>query len=110
MIIQALTKGTGNFQSSTTDHTTLCISPSPYPTVRACCIFCFLLATICAQFLGAGLLLLLLPQSGETDTGDLDDLETDTGNITLGLTLTTETGKENLVVLIDEVQATVIGD
>lgn len=59
--------------------------------------------------LRAGLLLLLLPESGETDTGDLDDLETDTGNITLGLTLATETGEQNLVVLVDEVQATVIG-
>jgi len=68
--------------------------------------FCILLLTR----LRAGLLLLLLPQSGETDTGDLDDLETDTGNITLGLALTTETGQENLVVLVDEVQATVIGD
>ena len=60
--------------------------------------------------LRAGLLLLLLPQSGETDTRDLDDLETYTGNITLGPALTTETGQENLVVLVDEVQATVIGD
>jgi hypothetical protein len=60
--------------------------------------------------LRAGLLLLLLPEGGETDTGDLDDLETDTGNITLGLTLATETGEQDLVVLIDEVQATVIGD
>ena len=32
--------------------------------------------------LRAGLLLLLLPQSEEGDTGDLDDLETDTGQIT----------------------------
>ena len=60
--------------------------------------------------LRAGLLLLLLPQGHETDTGDLDDLETDTGNITLGLALTTETGQEDLVVLVDEVQATVVGD
>ena len=60
--------------------------------------------------LRAGLLLLLLPEGHETDTGDLDDLEADTGNITLGLTLTTETGEEDLVVLIDEVQATVVGD
>lgn len=59
--------------------------------------------------LRAGLLLLLLPEGGETDTGDLDDLETDTGNITLGLTLATETSEQDLVVLIDEVQATVIG-
>ena len=61
-------------------------------------------------YLRAGLLLLLLPESEQTDTGDLDDLETDTGNITLGLALTTETGEEDLVVLIDEVQATVVGD
>ncbi len=60
--------------------------------------------------LRTGLLLLLLPQSHQTDTRDLDDLETDTGNITLGLTLTTETGEKDFVVLIDEVQATVVGD
>ena len=58
--------------------------------------------------LRTGLLLLLLPQSEQTNTGDLDDLETDTGNITLGLTLTTETSEENLVVLVNEVQATVV--
>lgn len=58
--------------------------------------------------LRSGLLLLLLPQSRETDTRDLDDLETDTGNITLGLALATETGKEDLVVLVDEVQATIV--
>lgn len=61
-------------------------------------------------YLRAGLLLLLLPESEQTDTGNLDDLETDTGNITLGLALTTETGEEDLVVLIDEVQATIVGD
>ena len=60
--------------------------------------------------LRTGLLLLLLPESEQTDTRDLDDLETNTGNITLGLTLTTETGKEDLVVLVDEVKATVVGD
>ena len=60
--------------------------------------------------LRTGLLLLLLPQSGETDTGNLDDLETHTGNITLGLALATEAGEEDLVVLVNEVQATVIGD
>jgi len=46
----------------------------------------------------------------KTDTGDLDDLETNTGNISLGLALTTETGEEDLVVLVDEVQTTVIGN
>ena len=60
--------------------------------------------------LRSGLLLLLLPESGKTDTGDLDDLETHTGNITLGLALATEAGEEDLVVLVNEVQATVIGD
>ncbi len=37
-------------------------------------------------------------------------LETHTGNITLRLALATETGEEDLVVLIDEVQATIVGD
>ena len=52
--------------------------------------------------------LLLLPQGEKADTRDLDDLEADTGNITLGLATATETGDQDLVVLIDEVQATVI--
>lgn len=60
--------------------------------------------------LRAGLLLLLLPESKERDTRDLDDLETDTGDITLGLALATETGEQDLVVLVDKVQATVVGD
>lgn len=60
--------------------------------------------------LRAGLLLLLLPQGEQTDTGNLDDLEADTGDITLGLALATETGEEDLVVLVDEVEATVVGD
>jgi len=37
-------------------------------------------------------------------------LEADTGNITLRLTLATETSEEDLVVLVDKVQATIIGD
>lgn len=37
-------------------------------------------------------------------------LEANTGNITLRLALATETSEEDLVVLINEVQATVIGD
>lgn len=57
-----------------------------------------------------GLLLLLLPQSRQTDAGDLDDLETNTRDITLGLALATESGEEDFVVLVDEVQATVVGD
>ncbi|PVH94136.1 hypothetical protein DM02DRAFT_540078, partial [Periconia macrospinosa] len=57
-----------------------------------------------------GLLLLLLPQRRQTDTGHLNNLETHTGNITLGLALATETGEEDFVVLVHEVQATVVGD
>jgi len=40
---------------------------------------------------------------------DLHDLETHTGDITLSVAGATETGDQNLVVLIDEVQATVVG-
>lgn len=54
-------------------------------------------------------LLLFLVQSQQRDVGYLDDLETDTGNITDGVTLTTETGNQNLVVLLNVVQATVTG-
>lgn len=55
-------------------------------------------------------LLLLLPEEGrETHTRDLHDLETHTGNITLGLTLTTETFDQYLIVLIHKVETTVEG-
>jgi hypothetical protein len=56
------------------------------------------------------LLLLLLEKSKKGATGNLDNLETNPGNITDGVTTSTETRKEDLVVLINEVQATVIGD
>ena len=46
----------------------------------------------------------------KSDTGDLDDLEADTVNISLGLALATETGEEDLVVLVNEVETTIIGD
>ena len=52
--------------------------------------------------------LLLLPEGEETDTRHFDDLETYTGNITLGLATTTETRDKNLIVLIDEVKATIV--
>lgn len=42
------------------------------------------------------------------DTGYLDDLEAHTGNISLRLSLATETRDEYLVVLVDEVEATVV--
>lgn len=63
-----------------------------------------------AHCLRTGLLLLLLPQGEQTDTRNLDDLESHTGDITLGLALTTETSQEHLVVLVHEVQATVVGN
>lgn len=53
--------------------------------------------------------LLLLVESQQRDVGHLDNLETDTGNITDGVTLTTETGDQDLVVLLNVVQATVTG-
>ena len=56
------------------------------------------------------LLLLLLVQGEEGDTGDLDDLETDTGQIAYGMAGTTETGDEDLIVFINEVQATIAGN
>ena len=52
--------------------------------------------------------LLLLPEGKQTNTRDLDNLESDTGNITLGLAATTEAGDEDFVVLVDEVEAAVI--
>ena len=52
--------------------------------------------------------LLLLPQSEQTNTRNLHNLESDTGNITLGLTTATETRDEDLIVLIDKVQATIV--
>ena len=51
---------------------------------------------------------LLLPQSKKTDTGDLHNFEADTGNITFRLSSATETGDENLIVLIDKVEATIV--
>jgi hypothetical protein len=54
------------------------------------------------------LLLFLLPQRRQTNTRDLDDLESHTGNITLCLPLTTKTSEEDLVVLVYEVETTVI--
>ena len=52
--------------------------------------------------------LLLLPEGEQADARDLDDLEAHTRNITLCLTPATEAGDEDLVVLVDEVQATIV--
>ena len=54
-----------------------------------------------------GLFLLLEPQSVERHTGNLDDLESDSWQITHGVTGTTESSNENLVVLVDEGHTTV---
>ena len=53
------------------------------------------------------LLLLLTEQSEQRGLGHADHLETDSRNITHGVTGTTETGNQHLVVLIHVVQATV---
>ncbi len=47
--------------------------------------------------LSSRLLLLLAPQGHQTDGSNLHNLETDTGNITDGVTLATETRDQNLV-------------
>jgi hypothetical protein len=52
--------------------------------------------------------LLLLPQSKQTDAGDLDDLESHSWNITLRFTATTEARNEDLVVFVDKVQAPIV--
>ena len=44
------------------------------------------------------------------DLTHLADLESDSGNITNSVTLTSETADQHLIVLLDKVQATVIGD
>lgn len=63
-----------------------------------------------ARYLGAGLLTLLLEESEQRGAGHLDDLETDTGNIADGMAGSTGTSNENLVVFLDEVEATIAGD
>ncbi|GMS96111.1 hypothetical protein PENTCL1PPCAC_18286, partial [Pristionchus entomophagus] len=55
-------------------------------------------------------LLLSLEESNEGGVGDLDDLEADTGNISDGVSGTTESSDEHLIVLLQEVEATVVGD
>ena len=53
------------------------------------------------------LFLLLTEQSKEGGLGDADNLETDTGDITDGMTGTTETSNEDFIVFIDVVQTTI---
>jgi len=54
------------------------------------------------------LLFLLLPQRRQTNTRDLDDLESNTRNISLRLSLTTETCEEDFIVLVYEVETTIV--
>ena len=53
------------------------------------------------------LLLLLTEQSKEGGLGDANNLETDTGDITDGMTGTTETSNEDFIVFINVVQTTI---
>ena len=55
-------------------------------------------------------LLLLFVQGEQGNTGDLHDLESDSGNITDGVTLTTESSDQNFIVLLNEVETTIPGD
>ena len=52
----------------------------------------------------------MAPESEKASVGDLDDLEADTGKITDGLTAATETGDEDLVVLVNETKTSILGD
>merc|ERR1711994_648455 len=55
-------------------------------------------------------LFLATEEGVEGHVGDLADLKSDSGNITNSVTLTSETADQHLIVLLDKVQATVIGD
>ena len=55
-------------------------------------------------------LLLAAEEGVEGHVGDLADLESNAGNVTNSVTLTTESTDQDLVVLLNEVQTAVIGD
>ena len=59
--------------------------------------------------LGTRLLLLAAVEGVQADAGHLNNLESDSGQITDGVTGTAQTGDEDLVVLLDEVEATIVG-
>ena len=50
------------------------------------------------------------PESHHTLSSAFDDLESDTGKITLGVSRSTETGNKDLIVLIDEGHTTISWD
>jgi len=56
------------------------------------------------------LVLLALEERKQRSVGHLDNLESDTGNITDGVTRATETSHQHFVVLIAKVQATISYD
>merc|ERR550539_868007 len=60
--------------------------------------------------LRTGSLFLAPEESVEGNIGRLADLESDSGNVSHGVTLTAKSRDQNLVVLLDEVEATVVGD
>jgi len=51
----------------------------------------------------------LVEEGGEGEVGNLDDLEPEAGDITECVTVTIESRDQDLVVLLDEVEATVVG-
>ena len=51
----------------------------------------------------------MLPEGQKRGVGDLDDSESDTGQISHGVTLSSESGNEALVVLVDEGKTTISG-
>ena len=59
------------------------------------------------RFLVTWLLLLLAVQGEQADGGDLDDLETNSGSVSDGVTRTTATGNQDLVVFRQVVEATI---
>ena len=61
-------------------------------------------------YLGSWSFLLASEEGEEGNVGNLDYLETDTGDITNGVTRTTKSSDENFVVFFDVIQTTVIGD
>lgn len=52
--------------------------------------------------------LLLLPEGKKTDSRYLHDFKSHTWNVTLGLSTTAETRNQDFVVLVDEVQTTIV--
>lgn len=61
-------------------------------------------------FLRSRFFLLLLPQRRQADPGHLDHLEPYTRDITLRFTLAAETRQEDFVVLVHEIQTSIVGN